>query len=460
MTAGGEALAPVWRCGDVTLDLVRPRVMGVVNVTPDSFSDGGEHAGTEAAVAWGMRLLDDGADILDVGGESTRPGFAPVDAAEECRRVLPVIEALAAAGAVVSVDTRHAEVARAALAAGARVVNDVSGFGDPDMVRVVAEDGACGCVCMHAFRGSLGEAPCADAPRGDVADEVEAFLLARAHVLEEAGVARERIAIDCGPGFGKTAQEDVELQRATGRLARLGYPYVCAPSRKRFVGAVAGVAQARERDAATAGACLAACAAGARVVRVHDVATTAQALMGAECAWGGPVRDAYVALGSNMGDRLQTMREALDELDALPMTRVVAVSHAYDTAPAYLDDQPAFANAVARLSTGLHPLALLQALLGVEADHKRVRVVANGPRTLDLDLLWMAGERHAGARLTLPHPLMGERAFVLTPLADVLPAGVGVEDFAAASGVRLAPEGERVGEVTADLGVLWERGAR
>lgn len=458
MTA--EGLAPVWRCGDVALDLARPRVMGVVNVTPDSFSDGGEHAGAEAAVAWGMRLLDDGADILDVGGESTRPGFTPVGVAEECRRVLPVIEALASAGAVVSVDTRHAEVAREALAAGARVVNDVSGFGDPAMVRVAAEDGTCGCVCMHAFRGSLGEAGGAGAPEGDVVGEVEAFLLDRARALEAAGVARERIAIDCGPGFGKTAEEDVELQRATHRLARLGYPYVCAPSRKRFVGAVAGVTQAAARDAATAGVCLAACAAGARVVRVHDVATAAQALMGAECAWGGPVRSAYVALGSNMGDRLQTMREALDELDALPMTRVAAVSHAYDTAPAYLDDQPAFANAVARLSTGLHPLALLQALLGVETDHKRVRTVANGPRTLDLDLLWMEGERHAGARLALPHPLMGERAFVLTPLADVLPQGTSVEAFAAACGVHLAPADERVGEVTADLGLLWERDAR
>lgn len=459
--SASDGLARSWRCGDVTLDLARTRVMGVVNVTPDSFSDGGLHAGAEAAIAWGERLLDDGADILDVGGESTRPGFTPVDPKEECRRVLPVIEALAARGATVSVDTRHAEVARAALDAGACIVNDVSGFRDPAMVRVMAEHGSCGCVCMHSGGGHLGAGD-ADVAAGGlgIADEVEAFLLAQARVLERAGVARERIALDCGPGFGKTAAQDVELQRATHRFAMLGYPYLCAPSRKRFVGVVSGVTAAAGRDAATAGVCLASAQAGARVVRVHDVALVAQALMGAEAASAGPVRQALVALGSNMGDRLETMRSALSALDALPMTRVTAVSHAYDTAPAYLDDQPAFANAVARLSTGLHPLALLQALLGVEADHKRVRTVANGPRTLDLDLLWMEGERHAGARLTLPHPLMGERSFVLTPLADVLPAALTVEAFAAGAGIALAPEDARVGEVTADLGVLWERGAR
>ena len=473
------APAPVWRCGAHRIDLGRTRIMGVVNVTPDSFSDGGLHATTEAAVAWGLRLLDDGADILDVGGESTRPGFTPVDPAEECHRVLPVIEALAARGAIVSVDTRHAEVARAALAAGACIVNDVSGFGDPAMVAVVAESD-CGCVCMHAGGGHLSggagvgaadgrAAACAGAAAGGDAgrkgaaavdpldayvDGIVAYLWEQAAMLERAGVARERICVDPGPGFGKTAAQDVAIQRATARFVGLGYPYLCAPSRKRFIGATSGVGVAAERDAATAGACLAAVSMGARMLRVHDVAGVSEALRCAEALWGAPRRTALVALGANLGERLDTLRAALDDIDALPLTCVEAVSHAYQSVPAYVDEQPVFANAVARVRTELHPMALLAGLLGIEKAHGRVRALANGPRSLDLDLLWMEGESHAGDRLTLPHPLMGERDFVLRPLDDVAESWGGAEAFCAQQGIACRSREERVGLVTDDLGLL------
>lgn len=454
MTAGAAGdgtacLAPHWRCGDVLLDLGRTRVMGVVNVTPDSFSDGGAHSTTEAAVAWGMRLLDEGADILDVGGESTRPGFAPVDPDEERRRVVPVVAALAEAGALVSVDTRHAEVASAALASGARIVNDVSGFGDPAMVAVAAAS-SCGCVVMHAGSHLAPAASRAASPR-DVVSEVEAYLLRQGEALQAAGVSPDRICIDPGPGFDKTADEDVALQRATGRLSRLGFPYLCAPSRKRFVGATSGVRAASDRDAATCGVCLAAAARGARVVRVHNVAAVSEALRCFEAVGEGPERRALVALGANMGDRLATLRDALDDVDALPLTRVLRASHAYQSVPAYLDDQPVFANAVALVSTRLHPLALLDQLLGVEDAHGRVRVLANGPRSLDLDLLWMEGERHAGRRLALPHPLMGERDFVLRPLEDVTGDAVA---FCEREGIEALPRERRVGLVTDDLGSL------
>lgn len=451
--------ATEWRCAGRVIDLARTRVMGVVNVTPDSFSDGGAHDTTEAAVAWGARLLDEGADILDVGGESTRPGFAPVDDDEECRRVLPVIERLAAMGAVVSVDTRHAGVARRALGAGAAIVNDVSGFTDPAMVEVAAS-GDCGCVCMHAgdhLAGGAAGAPAPGSPAGgrDVVREVTEFLLERARALEAAGVNHARICLDPGPGFAKTADEDVALQRATWELVRLGYPLMCAPSRKRFVGALSGVGRACERDAATCGVVLAAMAQGAQIVRVHDVAGTSQALRCAEAILRAPRRQALVALGANMGDRLATLRQAVADIAALPLTQVEAVSHAYQSAPAYVEDQPVFANAVVRLVTELHPLSLLAALLGIEDAHGRVRAMANGPRSLDLDLLWMEGERHAGTRLCLPHPLMGERDFVLRPMADVLPS---VERFCAREGIPLADVRERVGVVTDDLGALDDTG--
>lgn len=448
-------LAASWRCGDVLLDLARPRVMGVVNVTPDSFSDGGRHDTAQTAVAWGMRLLDEGADVLDVGGESTRPGFTAVCVEEEKRRVLPVVRELAAAGAVVSVDTRHAEVAVAALEAGARIVNDVSGFEDPAMVDAVARDGACGCVAMHAGAGFLAGAATVsrDVPRDPDAfvGHVEAYLLERARVLEEAGVDPARICIDPGPGFGTVPAQDVAVQRATPRLARLGYPLACAVSRKRFVGTVSGVDPAGARDAASTGIALAAALAGARVIRVHNVAQCSEALRSAEACGNPPQRTAFVAMGSNLGDRMAALRGAVRAVAALPLTRVCRASRAYETAPAYLDDQPAFANAVLEVRTGLHPLALLSALLRIEADAGRVRTVANGPRVLDLDLLWMEGERHAGARLALPHPLMGERAFVLRPLADLVGDA---RAFCRSCGVAAGPDDCLLGEVTAELGEL------
>ena len=452
--AAPGAPAAAWRCGATELDLGRTRVMGIVNVTPDSFSDGGDHDTAEAAVAWGMRLLDEGADLLDVGGESTRPGFTPVDPAVEAARVLPVVEALARAGALVSVDTRHAEVAEAALAAGARIVNDVTGFEDPAMVALAARTG-CGCVVMHANAGHWAADPGQGA--GAAADayvgRVERYLLGRAAALEAAGVAPACICIDPGPGFGTSGGQDVAVQRAAGRLARLGYPLACAVSRKRFVGAVSGAHPAAARDAASAGVALAAALAGARVVRTHNVACTSEALRAAEtCLPDGPApRRAYVALGSNLGDRVQTLRAAARAVGDLPLTELAGASRVYETEPAYLDGQGAFANAVLAVETALHPLALLEALLAVEASFGRVRTVANGPRTLDLDLLWMWGEAHAGARLALPHPLMGERDFVLRPLGDLVGDA---EAFCAEAGVRVVPAPGRFGRVVGELGAL------
>ncbi len=458
MTAG--ARTAVWRCGDVELDLGRARIVGVVNATPDSFSDGGEHATVEAAVAWGMRLLDEGADVLDVGGESTRPGFVPVDPAEESARVVPVVRALAAAGALVSVDTRRAQVAEEALAAGARAVNDVSGFEDPAMAALAARTG-CGCVAVHAVPGALAggaAASAAQAPAdpGAYVAHVERYLRGRMRALEEAGVDPACVCVDPGPGFGTTAAQDVAVQRATARLAALGRPLMCAVSRKRFVGAVAGANPAAARDAASVGVALAAVGGGVRVVRAHAVAATAEALRAYEaCTGTAPVRRAYVALGSNLGSeaggRLATLQAAARAVGELPLTRVAAGSRVYESEPAYLDGQPPFANAVLEVRTALHPLALLEALLGVEAAFGRVRTVANGPRTLDLDLLWMEGERHAGARLALPHPLMGERAFVLRPLADLVGDA---RAFCRQAGVRTVGEADLVGAVAGELGGL------
>lgn len=269
-----------WKARDRTLPLRRTTLlMGVVNVTPDSFSDGGRHPTEGTAFAHGMRLLQEGAHLLDVGGESTRPGAAPVDAEEEARRVVPVVRRFVAAGAVVSVDTSKALVAERVLAEGAHVVNDVTAGRDPDMLRVVARHGA-GLVLMHM----QGEPPTMQvAPRyDDVVKEVAAFLLERARAAEAAGVRRESIVLDPGLGFGKTTDHNLALLRGLPELARLGYPLLVGASRKGFVGALTAengqTPSPQDRVEGTLGAHVAAVARGASILRAHDVHAHKRAL--------------------------------------------------------------------------------------------------------------------------------------------------------------------------------------
>ena len=264
-----------WRCGRFLLDLSEPAVMGILNVTPDSFSDGGLYFGTESAIAQARQMQAQGALIIDVGGESTRPGSDEVAEAEELRRVLPVVRQLADDGLIVSIDTRHASVAEVCIQAGAAIVNDVSGFRDPAMRALVAGSDV-GCIVMHM----LGEPKSmqADPHYDDVVREVGEYLLSQAGLLKAAGVARERIMIDPGPGFGKTFQHNLQLLLATAELAGLGYPLMAAFSRKRFVGDLTGIVRADERVTASVTVAVWAAAHGANVVRVHDVEPTVQAL--------------------------------------------------------------------------------------------------------------------------------------------------------------------------------------
>jgi dihydropteroate synthase len=246
------------------------KLMGIVNVTPDSFADGGRYLDPKAAVAHGLALAAEGADLLDVGGESTRPGAAHVEEAVELDRVVPVVEGLAAAtGVPVSVDTRKAAVARAALAAGATIVNDVSaGRDDPDLLGVAAEAGAA-MVLMH-MQGT--PAVMQDDPRyHDVLAEVEAFLQERCAAAEAAGVARDALVVDPGIGFGKRDEHNYALLGGLARLTRLGHPVLVGTSRKGFIGRALDL-PVEERLEGTAAAVVWAVERGARIVRVHDVA--------------------------------------------------------------------------------------------------------------------------------------------------------------------------------------------
>jgi len=265
-----------WTIKGVELSLEKPVIIGILNITPDSFSDGGHLPSADAAIEHGRRLTADGCQLLDVGGESTRPGAAPVSVQEEISRVVPVIRGLAKRGlGPISVDTRKAEVARAALDAGAAVINDVSGLRFDAELAAVARESEAGLILMH-MRGT--PATMDDlAKYNHVAAEVAAELAAGAAKAEREGIARERIVVDPGFGFAKTATQNFRLLDELATIVALGYPVAVGLSRKRFVGAATG-RPVEDRDRATAVACALAWERGARLFRVHDVALTREAL--------------------------------------------------------------------------------------------------------------------------------------------------------------------------------------
>ncbi len=249
--------------------------MGIVNVTPDSFSDGGQHMTTEMAIRHGELLMAEGADIVDVGGESTRPGAPDVSVETELARVLPVIRALVAAGHCVSIDSRKPEVMQEAIAAGASVVNDVMALNAAGAVAVCAESDV-GVVLMH-MQGQPGTMQVAPV-YADAVTEVGEFLRSRAMACEQGGISRDRIALDPGFGFGKTLEHNLDLTQQLDRLVFLGYPVMAGWSRKATLGKLTGRAVAAERVHASVAAALVCVARGARILRVHDVAATVDAL--------------------------------------------------------------------------------------------------------------------------------------------------------------------------------------
>lgn len=270
----------VWRCCGRRIPLEPARIMGIVNVTPDSFSDGGRCFDAGRAVAHGLQLVSEGADLLDIGGESTRPGADEVDEAEELRRVVPVIRALAAQCQVpLSIDTRRATVARAAIGAGACIVNDIMPFvGDGAMAAVVRETGS-GLVLMH-MRGTP-QTMAQLAVYGDVVSEVESALRAAVAYAQEQGVPRGCLVVDPGIGFAKTTAHNVAVLKAVARLTQLA-PVLVGASRKRFIGDLCGEPSPFERVGGSVGAAVWSVLQGASVLRVHDVRATRQAVTVAE----------------------------------------------------------------------------------------------------------------------------------------------------------------------------------
>jgi dihydropteroate synthase len=279
------------RCGTHTLDVSRPLVMGILNVTPDSFSDGGQYLDVSRAVEHALRMVDAGAALIDVGGESTRPGAPAVDAVEEIRRVVPVIEALAARGAVpISVDTSKPEVIAAATAAGASLINDVRALREPGALDAAARTDAA--VCLMHMQGEPRTMQ-SDPQYQDVVAEVRDFLAARVDACLAAGIGRERLILDPGIGFGKRLQHNLALLAHLPELARLGLPLLIGVSRKSMFGTLLGRGL-QDRLAGSLAVATAAALAGASILRVHDVAETLDALKVAAA-----LREAGYEIGSH-----------------------------------------------------------------------------------------------------------------------------------------------------------------
>jgi dihydropteroate synthase len=266
-----------WQTTRYKIDLTRPRVMGIVNLTPDSFSDGGRHAGAQAALAHCERLVREGADILDIGGESTRPGAEPVPLDEELARVLPVLQGAMSLGVPVSLDSYKPAVMRAALELGVDIVNDIKALREPGALDVVAGHPNCGVCLMHMRGMEPRSMQDGDPEYGDVVREVSDFLRERRDALAARGVAAERMVLDPGIGFGKRSEHNVALLARQHELLALGLPILAGWSRKGTLGRITG-RDVGDRLVASVTAALAAVQHGARIVRVHDVAATVDAL--------------------------------------------------------------------------------------------------------------------------------------------------------------------------------------
>ena len=584
----------VWRCGSYELRFDRPRIMGVLDITGDSFLDDDDRFDSDAAIAYGMQLLDDGADIVDIDCEPSGSTAAPVSADEEAKRVLPVARALARSGALVCITTRHVDVAKAAVRVGASIVNDLAGFSDERMIEFLKQS-TCGVIVAHvgetteppettrtevqldtsaaayaaeraravaeaqknsgskskrsgrAKRGSLTQPqlPFSETPNGSeavadaaasadsvrsgrdnvqsgeqdgsedamsqemsgtqielsaaaivAADEAETagsghttataraaqrdtayvstsqlrrftlpdsapimrqvmgYLSDQARMLIRSGIDRERICLDPGTGFGNDIDENIVIQRETGKIASLGYPLLSTLSSEHLENPLPGYDTIKESDTVTFGVCLGVIEQGANIVCVRDVAGFAQFMNGFWAIEHPQPRRSFVSLTSNMGRRLDNLRAARDLIAQIPMTCVSNCSHIYENEPVDEAGGEPFASAVIEIKTELAPLILLEELVNVEDILGRDRSRQAGPSDaclIDCDLVWMDDEVHGGTKLQLPHPGLGERDFVLVALEDLMHNPVRFFRF---EGVDVKEPEERVGHVTGELGTF------
>lgn len=427
---------------------VRTLVMGILNITPDSFSGDGLAGGPDAAAARAEALVAAGADILDLGGESTRPGHDPITAEAEMARVLPVLNRLAGRLSVpISIDTRKSKVAEAALAAGASIVNDVSGLThDPELAAVAAHAGAP--IIIGHWRRRKPDDP------ADVIDWLTAGLAESVRTATAAGIPRTSLIVDPGLGFAKLPPVSLAILRRLREVrARLGLPLLVGASRKGFIGAVLQ-RTVDDRLAGSLATVSMSIASAADAVRVHDVEPAVQtARMSDALVYGWDDRmptwtPIYLGLGANLGDRAGTIARAIQELDAEREIRVLRRASLYETAPVGFTDQPVFLNTVVEALTTLAGRQLLDTVKRVERTLGRQSRERWGPREIDIDVLLHGAARLSEPGLEVPHRMMWERLFVLDPLTELRPDLVGPDGRSIGAHVRelrLSQEGHSLG---------------
>jgi len=436
----------------------KARLMGIINATPDSFSDGGAAFAPAAALRQAKAMLAAGADILDIGGESTRPGGEAVGESQEQQRILPIIKACAEyfPAAILSVDTYHAATAEAALKAGAHIINDVYGLRkDPAMADLAAVSGA-GLVIMHTGRERQ--------KHPDALMDQRLFLARSLEIAAKAGVKREQIVLDPGFGFAKTLDENLTLLRHAAELQQFGLPLLAGTSRKGFLGKISGEAEPAQRDGATAASSALLRMAGFAVFRVHNVALNVQALNVADAVLGGDggaagashEARAWLSLGGNQGGAEAHFRYALAQLKNTGCG-IRAVSSLYQTPAWGKTDQADFSNICVEITTALTPHELLALCLKIEKQRGRERREKWGARSLDIDII--AYENYISPvqdkELILPHPYAAERAFVMLPLAEIAPhlslSGKMVAQWAA----ELEADGAAAGIKRRESAAVW-----
>lgn len=405
------------------------QIMGIINVTEDSFYAGSRVGSVEAALIRAEQMVRDGAVILDIGGESTRPGSLPVTPEEEVKKICPVIKEIRKKfpDILISADTYRASTAAAAIDAGADIINDVSGLKkDPDMIPLCAKTGV-PVVIMHS-KGDP-EHMQDDPHYEDVVKEVYSFLQTQMQAAMDGGIPKEKIIIDVGIGFGKTLEHNMALLRNIGVFNSLDVPHLMAVSRKTWIGALiakdAAKLPSEERLYGTIASTIYAYIKKIELVRVHDVKENAQALyvfrkLMEKETFGEGKEKAVIALGSNIGDRRAYLEQAIALMEERA-GHIVKRSSVIETKAYGYTDQADFLNMAILLETTLSPHGLLAVLHDIEAELDRTREVHWGPRTIDLDIIFYGDHVINDPELTIPHPDYSNRDFVLQPVKEIVP---------------------------------------
>lgn len=422
-----------WTLRGKKISFSQPLVMGILNVTPDSFSDGGRlfssvsgRVDVARAVSEAQKMIAEGAAVIDVGGESSRPGSDSVSVEEELSRVLLVVQEVLKLGCIVSIDTIKPEVAKACLEAGAHIVNDISGFRNPAMVSVCKEYACLGIGCIVMHMKGMPKTMQQEISYTDVVSEVFSFLEGQVQMLADAGL--DNVMVDPGIGFGKDVEHNLLLLQELSRLLKIGKPVLVGASRKSLIGKITGAA-VEDRLPGSIALHVAAVLNGADVVRVHDVKEHVQALQ-VVAALKNLCKDKkktfYLGLGTNIGN----LHENLDRCLSLLQERgkVVAASSRFQTQPFGVVEQPDFLNMAVAFETALSPEELFIFAKDIEMKMGRVHTIKNGPRIIDVDLLLCVGCVEtftvSGEQVNIPHRELHNRITVLAPLVEIAPTVV------------------------------------